>query len=189
MKNTIRIAAMIGLSLATARADDDALRADVLRGLQDVCIPAQMNGITAARYIDAVGALELGLTRIRLSNRSRSNVWQVSNVRDVYLNSMEDACSVTVEMNQYISDQLVSDLHADLSGLAAAPPATSGAPDQDAFFAGYCAALTGGGTTSFQLVSRERKLKPELGRRIGSTNRTLSVSASRQSQCGASQPD
>ena len=78
---TIARAATVALTLACASAHaaprEGTLRADLVRGLTEVCLPAQAQGVTARSYVKGKRR-ELGLLTAQFSNKARSNAWSLS---------------------------------------------------------------------------------------------------------------
>lgn len=69
---------------AVAAPREDVLRADLVRGLTQVCLPAQALGVTAKEYLKGKRR-KLGLTPAQFSNRARSNAWSLSTDRRAYV--------------------------------------------------------------------------------------------------------
>lgn len=163
---------------------EDALRADFVRGLIEVCLPAQAKGISARDYVDDKERA-LTLRRVRFSNTTKPDAWNLSPDRRAYLFSDEALCYVSAEVRTTGEQGLVTDLHADLLAISAVEPAVTGDLAGSSFAAGYCAQLKDGRLASFNMISNVSGMEPGLGRVAPGQRRTVVVSAPLVSECGA----
>ena len=190
MHRTAIVAATLAAILPAAHLPDaeaapreEALRADLVRGLLEVCIPAQTREASAKAFVDdRTGAL--GLRPMRFSNTTNRDAWMLSSDRRATLFSDPDLCYVSVEVRTVGEPRLVADLHADLLALSAVEPNVTGTPEGASFAAGYCAQLRDGGLASFNMLSSVSGMEPGLGRVAPGQRRTVVVSAPRVSECG-----
>ena len=168
---------------AHAAPREEVLRADLVRALTEVCLPAQAQGVTAKRYLRGKKR-ELGLRPVQFSNRARSDAWSLSNDRRAYVFSGEEQCYASAEVASVGGTTLVSDLHADLSAFSVVEPATAGEPDGAQFVAGYCTELSDGTLASYNLRAGTTSMEAGTGRKAPGRRVVLFVSAPKASECG-----
>ena len=168
---------------AVAAPREEALRADLVRALTDVCLPAQAQGVTAKRYVKGKRRA-LDLRPVQFSNRARSNAWSLSNDRRAYVFSGEEQCYASAEVASVGDSSVVADLHADLSALSVVEPATAGEADGAQFLAGYCTELSDGQLASFNLRAGMTCMEAGTGRLSQGRRIVLFVSAPVVSECG-----
>lgn len=168
---------------AVAAPREEALRADLVRGLTEVCLPAQVLGIEAKRYVKGKRR-ELGLTSVDFSNVARSNAWSLSTDRRAYVFSQKEHCYVSAEVRTSGGDRLVADLHADLAAMSGVEPSTVGDPQGAGFAAGYCAQMSDGSLASYNVRASVDGMEAGTGRIAPGQRLVVIVSAPRTSECG-----
>lgn len=169
-----------------AAPSEDVLRDDLVRGLLDVCLPAQTKNMDARTYLKGPGK-KLRLRRVHFANTTRERAWALSSDRRAHVFGKPDQCMVSAEVRREEVGSLVEDLHEELSALSAAEPSAAGEFDSGRFAVGYCALLTDGSLGSYNFYGSVGQMEAATGSRVGGETQMLFIVAPRLSECAASE--
>lgn len=140
---TVVAAALVVPGIAQAKGweldDPNERLAEIMYGLEQVCIPAQQQGMLASDYEKAN---RNGLTLSRRQNPVNRSIpmWGVDVRSDVVVQESDGGCTVSTSFREVHADRLIPQLRANLENKAAASEVISGSADNydERFGKAYC---------------------------------------------------